>query len=177
MRLVRLWMVIALICRTQFYYVEEWWICDKRCCGYFLKDIGNVLPREEITAYRRCLRMTLRISVWEILLWGTLSARTCWRKLRSRSCVCLRLVIMYGWLFSHLPGIDPESVAATNTNAVGFENGGAPTNRSYTFNLTVGSNRKNNMKTKNIIILGVLAVASLVTITGCNDLRILIKTE
>ena len=29
-------------------------------------------------------------------------------------------------------------VAATNTNAVGFENGGAPTNRSYTFNLTVG---------------------------------------
>ena len=25
------------------------------------------------------------------------------------------------------------------------------------------------MKTKNIIILGVLAVASLVTITGCND--------
>ena len=43
-----------------------------------------------------------------------------------------------GRIVSHLPGIDPESVAATNTNAVGFENGGAPTNRSYTFNLTVG---------------------------------------
>lgn len=41
-------------------------------------------------------------------------------------------------LVSHLPGIDPESVAATNTNAVGFENGSSPTNRSYTFNLTVG---------------------------------------
>ena len=43
------------------------------------------------------------------------------------------------WMIvSHLPGIDPESVAATNTNAIGFENGSAPTNRSYTFNLTVG---------------------------------------
>ena len=43
------------------------------------------------------------------------------------------------WMItSHLPGIDPESIAATNTNAIGFENGSAPTNRSYTFNLTVG---------------------------------------
>jgi TonB-linked SusC/RagA family outer membrane protein len=43
------------------------------------------------------------------------------------------------WLISsHLHGIDPESVFATGSNATGFENGGAPTNRSYLFNLTVG---------------------------------------
>lgn len=43
------------------------------------------------------------------------------------------------WMIHYnLPGIDPESVAATNTNATGFENGAAPTSRSYTFNLTVG---------------------------------------
>ena len=35
-------------------------------------------------------------------------------------------------------GIDPESVFATGSNATGFENGGAPTNRSFLFNLTVG---------------------------------------
>jgi hypothetical protein len=43
------------------------------------------------------------------------------------------------WMIHYnLPGIDPESVSATNTNAVGFENGAAPTTRSYTFNVTVG---------------------------------------
>lgn len=43
------------------------------------------------------------------------------------------------WMIHYnLPGIDPESVAATNTNATGFENGAAPTSRSYTFNITVG---------------------------------------
>ena len=43
------------------------------------------------------------------------------------------------WMIHYnMPGIDPESVAATNTNATGFENGAAPTSRSYTFNLTVG---------------------------------------
>lgn len=43
------------------------------------------------------------------------------------------------WMIhSNLPGIDPESVAATNTNATGFELGAAPTPRSYTFNVTVG---------------------------------------
>ena len=43
------------------------------------------------------------------------------------------------WMIHYnLPGIDPESVAATNTNATGFENGAAPTSRSYTFNVTVG---------------------------------------
>ena len=32
------------------------------------------------------------------------------------------------WMIHYnLPGIDPESVAATNTNATGFENGAAPT--------------------------------------------------
>lgn len=43
------------------------------------------------------------------------------------------------WLISsHMNGIDPESVFATGTNAVGFENATAPTSRSYIFNLTVG---------------------------------------
>ncbi|MGL5317526.1 MAG: SusC/RagA family TonB-linked outer membrane protein, partial [Bacteroidales bacterium] len=41
-------------------------------------------------------------------------------------------------IYSKLPGIDPESVAATNTNATGFELGAAPTARTYTFNVTVG---------------------------------------
>ena len=43
------------------------------------------------------------------------------------------------WMIHYkLPGIDPESVTATNTNAVGFENGAAPTSRTYSFNLSVG---------------------------------------
>lgn len=43
------------------------------------------------------------------------------------------------WMIHYnLPGIDPESVSATNTNATGFENGGAPSSRSFTFNVTVG---------------------------------------
>ena len=59
--------------------------------------------------------------------------KTPFQKLRlSATCNNVWMIV------SHLPGIDPESVAATNTNAVGFENGGAPTNRSYTFILTVG---------------------------------------
>ena len=37
-----------------------------------------------------------------------------------------------------LPGIDPESVTATHSNATGFELFSAPTSRSYTFNITVG---------------------------------------
>jgi hypothetical protein len=42
------------------------------------------------------------------------------------------------WMISsHVKGIDPESVFATNTNAVGFENGSAPTYRSFLFNLNV----------------------------------------
>lgn len=42
------------------------------------------------------------------------------------------------WMISsHVKGIDPESVFATNTNAVGFENGSAPTFRSFLFNLNV----------------------------------------
>lgn len=45
----------------------------------------------------------------------------------------------YVWMIHYnLPGIDPESVSATNTNATGFENGAAPTSRSFTFNVTVG---------------------------------------
>ncbi len=43
------------------------------------------------------------------------------------------------WLItSHMNGIDPESVFATRTNAVGFENATAPTTRTILFNLTLG---------------------------------------
>lgn len=43
------------------------------------------------------------------------------------------------WMIkSDIPGIDPESVATTNTNATGIELGGAPTSRSFTFNVTIG---------------------------------------
>ncbi len=43
------------------------------------------------------------------------------------------------WLItSHLNGVDPESVYATGTNAVGFENAAPPTSRTYLFNLTLG---------------------------------------
>ena len=43
------------------------------------------------------------------------------------------------WMIvNHLEGIDPESISATNSNATGFENGAAPTSRSFTFNVTVG---------------------------------------
>ena len=43
------------------------------------------------------------------------------------------------WMIkSHLNGIDPESVFATGSNAVGFENGGFPTMRSFLFSLTFG---------------------------------------
>lgn len=42
------------------------------------------------------------------------------------------------WLItSHLNGYDPESVFATGTNALGFENAAPPTSRSFLFNLTV----------------------------------------
>ncbi len=37
-----------------------------------------------------------------------------------------------------LPGIDPESVLATNTNAVGLEMGAMPTPRVFSFNITLG---------------------------------------
>ncbi|MFK8269556.1 SusC/RagA family TonB-linked outer membrane protein [Capnocytophaga stomatis] len=40
-------------------------------------------------------------------------------------------------LKSHLNGVDPESVYATGSNAVGFEYFSAPTMRSYYFNLTI----------------------------------------
>ena len=43
------------------------------------------------------------------------------------------------WLIkSHMRGIDPESVYATNTNATGFENAGLPTTRTFLINLTLG---------------------------------------
>ncbi len=42
------------------------------------------------------------------------------------------------WLIkSHMNGIDPESVYATNTNATGFENAGLPTTRTFLFNLSL----------------------------------------
>jgi TonB-linked SusC/RagA family outer membrane protein len=43
------------------------------------------------------------------------------------------------WLIkSHMRGIDPESIYATNTNATGFENAGLPTMRTFLFNLALG---------------------------------------
>ena len=43
------------------------------------------------------------------------------------------------WLIkSHLNGVDPESVFATGTNAVGFENMSPPTSRTILFNITLG---------------------------------------
>ncbi len=43
------------------------------------------------------------------------------------------------WMISsHVHGIDPESVFAAGTNAVGFENGSVPTTRSFLFNLSIG---------------------------------------
>ncbi|WP_447641307.1 MULTISPECIES: SusC/RagA family TonB-linked outer membrane protein [Chitinophagaceae] len=43
------------------------------------------------------------------------------------------------WLISsHIHGIDPESVYATGTSAVGFENGSSPTSRTFFVNLTLG---------------------------------------
>jgi TonB-linked SusC/RagA family outer membrane protein len=43
------------------------------------------------------------------------------------------------WLISsHMNGLDPESVFATNTNATGFENSASPTTRTFSFNLTLG---------------------------------------
>lgn len=43
------------------------------------------------------------------------------------------------WLIkSHLNGVDPESVFATGTNAVGFENAAPPTSRTILFNITLG---------------------------------------
>ncbi|MBA4410117.1 MAG: SusC/RagA family TonB-linked outer membrane protein [Bacteroidota bacterium] len=43
------------------------------------------------------------------------------------------------WMItSHLKGVDPESVFATGTNAVGFENTAPPTSRTFLFNITLG---------------------------------------
>ncbi len=43
------------------------------------------------------------------------------------------------WMIkSHLNGIDPESVFATGTNAVGVESGAFPTMRSFLFSLSFG---------------------------------------
>lgn len=42
------------------------------------------------------------------------------------------------WMISsHMRGLDPESVFAINTNAVGFENGAPPTTRTFLVNLSV----------------------------------------
>lgn len=50
------------------------------------------------------------------------------------SAICNNVWMIY----SKLPGIDPESVTSTNTNAVGIENSAAPTSRTFVFNLTIG---------------------------------------
>ena len=41
-------------------------------------------------------------------------------------------------IYSKMNGIDPESVFALNTNATGFEGYGAPTSRTFLFNVTLG---------------------------------------
>ena len=42
------------------------------------------------------------------------------------------------WLIkSNLNGVDPESVYATGTNALGFENAAPPSNKTFLFNLSV----------------------------------------
>lgn len=52
--------------------------------------------------------------------------------------VRLSMVVNNVWMIKYnLEGIDPESVSATNTNAIGFENLAAPTTRSYVFNVAV----------------------------------------
>lgn len=43
------------------------------------------------------------------------------------------------WMItSHIPGLDPESVYAISTNAIGFESGGFPTMRTFLFSLNLG---------------------------------------
>lgn len=43
------------------------------------------------------------------------------------------------WLiYTSIPGIDPEAVSGTNTNATGLELGVPPSTRSFTFNITLG---------------------------------------
>ena len=41
-------------------------------------------------------------------------------------------------LYSKMHGLDPESIFATSTNAIGFEYGAAPTSRAYVFNVSFG---------------------------------------
>ncbi|MDR0864144.1 MAG: SusC/RagA family TonB-linked outer membrane protein [Candidatus Symbiothrix sp.] len=41
-------------------------------------------------------------------------------------------------IYSKMPGMDPESVLGTNTNAIGLELASIPTNRTFTFNINVG---------------------------------------
>jgi TonB-linked SusC/RagA family outer membrane protein len=40
-------------------------------------------------------------------------------------------------IYSKMPGIDPESVLGTNTNAIGLELASIPTNRTFTFNINL----------------------------------------
>lgn len=60
-------------------------------------------------------------------------AKTPFQRLRI-SATCNNVWMIH----SKLKGIDPESVTATNTNAVGFEANSSPTSRTFVFNLTVG---------------------------------------
>jgi hypothetical protein len=41
-------------------------------------------------------------------------------------------------IYSNVPGIDPESVLGTNTNATGLELASTPTLRTFTFNINIG---------------------------------------
>jgi hypothetical protein len=43
------------------------------------------------------------------------------------------------WMISsHMHGLDPESVFASGTNAIGFESGAFPTMRTFQFSLNLG---------------------------------------
>jgi hypothetical protein len=41
-------------------------------------------------------------------------------------------------IYSKMHGLDPESIYATSTNAIGFEYGAAPTSRAFVFNVSFG---------------------------------------
>ena len=47
---------------------------------------------------------------------------------------CTNVLMFY----SKMRGLDPESIYATSTNAIGFEYGAAPTSRAYVFNVSFG---------------------------------------
>lgn len=64
------------------------------------------------------------------------------KRLLGKGCIQRAMVSLACnnvWLItSHMHGLDPESVYATGTPAVGFENGSAPTTRTFYINFSIG---------------------------------------